>query len=320
MRLVSAKDYPAELLALISQAKQRIIIAAMLVCADDRTAPILDALEAALARGVRVYILGDVYFRVFREGNKRWQQRLTVAETERRLGLLRQKGAQVVLYGRLGLNPFKGRSHLKVTIVDDTVYSFGGVNFVGKAFENADYMLRHADRRLADKLDQLVTNAPHTHEDMTWLIDSQTTLLFDGGQPGVSVIYRTVCELAARAKRIYYVSQMVPSGELAQRILDTEYVAYFNRPQQSSKYVALSLVLDNPFGRLKNRYHRRQYLHAKFMLFELKDGTKTLVSGSHNFSERGVRYGTQEIAIRSTDEKLWEQLYDFLKTSVDSVG
>jgi len=61
-------------------------------------------------------------------------------------------------------------------------------------------------------------------------------------------------------------------------------------------------------------------LHAKFMLFELKDGTKTLVSGSHNFSERGVRYGTQEIAIRSTDEKLWEQLYDFLKTSVDSVG
>jgi hypothetical protein len=68
--------------------------------------------------------------------------------------------------------------------------------------------------------------------------------------------------------------------------------------------------------RLHNSYTRPTYLHAKFILFELRDGTKALVAGSNNFNWDGVSYGTQEIALYSTDEALWQTFYDYLSTKV----
>jgi hypothetical protein len=45
-------------------------------------------------------------------------------------------------------------------------------------------------------------------------------------------------------------------------------------------------------------------------LFELKDGSKAVLSGSHNFSWRGVAFGTKEIALYSTDPNVWRRLQD----------
>jgi hypothetical protein len=52
------------------------------------------------------------------------------------------------------------------------------------------------------------------------------------------------------------------------------------------------------------------------MLFELGSGKKVALSGSHNFSYRGVQFGTQEIALESRDEVLWEQLHNFVQKKI----
>jgi hypothetical protein len=55
------------------------------------------------------------------------------------------------------------------------------------------------------------------------------------------------------------------------------------------------------------------------MLFELNDGSKVVLSGSHNFSWRGVAFGTKEIALQSSDPALWRRLHDVVfKVAADA--
>jgi len=55
------------------------------------------------------------------------------------------------------------------------------------------------------------------------------------------------------------------------------------------------------------------YLHAKFIIFTMKDGSKTAISGSHNFAYTGVLFGTREIALETTNPQVIGQLESFYK-------
>jgi hypothetical protein len=284
--------------------------------------PVFAAISAALERGVRVSIVADVFSRsrMTRESGRSWSEhRKIVKQTNRVLKQLRQEGAHVSLFGHLGLNPFKGRCHVKITVIDDLVFSFGGINFTSGSFRSADYMLSTEHVQLADMLcalaEKIATDRPPL-ADMEIELDTKNMVLFDGGVPGKSVIYERCVELARRATHIYYVSQMVPSGSLAQVLKGVPYDAYFNRPSQSGFFLKLSLYVDGFINKVTNLYKRDRFIHAKCILFELDDGTKAIVSGSNNFSWRGIVYGTQEIALYSTDPALWQQLYEFLRTTL----
>ncbi len=315
MQLVTTAEYYPELLRAVAQARQRIVLAAMVVLADERTTPILQAIVAASKRGVKVCILHDVYSQTWFSTShvSRRERPQLVASTRAMLAQLARAGAEIIEYGTIGRNPFKGRCHIKITVVDDVAYTFGGVNFAAPHFDHTDYMFRIAQKTLADKLEAIVHNTVKTRENIEWPIDTANTLLFDGGQPKQSVIYDRACELAASAKHIYYISQMAPSGRLARLLQQTESDCYFNRPSVGSPVLTASLLIDQMRGTVKNLYKHQRYIHAKFILFELKDGSKALVSGSNNFSWRGVAYGTQEIALMSTDDGLWQQLHVFME-------
>lgn len=317
MQLVKAADYPHTLCKTIQQAQHRVVLAAMQIMADDGTEPIFMALAEALQRGIQVHIMVDVFYRALLDTSQRRRRRRVIAQTDHWFARLQQLGATVVVYGKLGLNPFKGRSHLKITVIDDAVFSFGGINCYGEAFNNIDYMLYTVSPKLADYLTQLVAEAPANPQDTSYTLDANNTILFDGGRPGQSLIYDQACILARQAKRIYYVSQMAPSGRLATLLKATSSKCYFNRPGQASFFVGLSLLLDQRRHGLANHYKGTLYLHAKCILFEMANGERTLLTGSHNFSWRGVAYGTQEVALLSTDDVLWQNIYSFLQTSVN---
>lgn len=316
--LHEAENYYQRLLKEVPKAKKRIVLAAMVVLWGERTAPIFIMLQDALKRGVKVTILLDNYTRLpaLYGLNPKSSRRERVKQTLRALEDLSRGGARVYCFGKLGIPPYKGRCHVKVTIIDDTSYSFGGVNFFDQVFEFADYMLGNHDPKVADCLEQLVERIGRNRPpllDGEVSLGSSTHILFDGGRPKYSLIYERACELSARAKKVHFFGQMVPSGQLAQLLNETDATIYTNRPEQMLPVDSLGQAFDQQRYRIENNYKGEKFIHAKFMLFELPGGRKALLSGSHNFSYRGVSFGTQEVALHSTDPKLWDSLYKFMK-------
>ena len=319
--LLGAEDYYKALLTEVPNAKKRIVIAAMVVLWGERSAPIFIMLKDAIKRGVKVTILLDNYTRLpaLYGLSPKSSRRERIKQTMHALEELSKLGAHVYCFGKIGFPPYKGRCHVKVTIIDDTSYSFGGVNFYDQAFAFTDYMFKSEQPKVADCLEQLVERIGRTHPP---LLDGEvpilkgTTILFDGGRPKRSLIYERACELAARAKRVHYLSQMTPSGQLAQLLHETNSVVYTNRPEQMLPIDSLGQAFDLQRYRIENQYKGQDFLHAKFILFELPGDKKALLSGSHNYSYRGVGFGTQEIALYSTNAELWEQLHAFLQKQV----
>jgi hypothetical protein len=320
LRLIAADEYYDVLLAGISKAKKRVLVNAMGILWGPRTEQLLPALREALERGVEVRLIGDIFSKVEAniprlhrgDGTPKWSHTLAV-NTE-----LRALGAHITYVGKIGLNPFKGRCHTKITIIDDTVFTFGGANFTSGSFSNHDYMLTATDDALAERLYKLAREIEKDQPlaDRSEAIGEGMRLLFDGGTPDSSAIYDEACNRVATARRVYYVSQMCPSGRLAKLITATENYCYFNRPSQAEPPLNMALPVDRLLSRINNHYKGKRYIHAKFILCEDKDGTKHLVSGSNNYSWRGIAYGTKEIAVGSSDPQLWQTLFDYMQREI----
>ncbi|HKU18158.1 MAG TPA: phospholipase D-like domain-containing protein [Candidatus Saccharimonadales bacterium] len=324
MRLVMGDRYYQELLTKIPRAQKRIVLAAMNVLSGPQTDRVFHLLQEAAERGVPVQVLVDNYTRLLfiHPPSADRSARLRVQHTFEALTRLEQADASVYYFGKVRvLNPFKGRCHVKITVIDDDFYSFGGVNFTDESFKHVDFMLggHHAGvaKRLAQLVERIGTIQPPLPDDDI-AVSATQHLLFDGGGPGDSIIYEQACELAAQAQRSYYVSQMVPSGQLAHLLSEAggQTTCYFNQPHQMRAPARYGQAFDQQRHRIRNSYHGQHFIHAKFMLFELPGGHKALISGSNNFSYRGIAYGTQEVALYSTDEDLWQQLFDFLQRHV----
>lgn len=322
VKFISAADYHRALLEQIPKAKKRIVIHAMVVLWQQYTEDILGLLYPALARGVEVRIVGDMYSKftanmpkfVRSDKGSRWGHTIALNSD------LQSKGAHITYVGKLGFNPYKQRCHSKITIVDDTCFTFGGVNFYGGGFTYHDYMLEVHDKDIADRLHSLVRGIETFPRmtDITEKISDEHTLLFDGGTPGSSAIYDAACDVVASANKVYFVSQMCPSGRLAKLITQKQNECYFVRPTQAEPPSNLALIVDRARYGITNRYRGKRYIHAKFILGEDEDGSKWLVSGSNNFSWRGIAYGTKEIAVLSSDPDLWQAFYDYMQREIIS--
>lgn len=323
MRFLRAADYARSLADSIPKARQRVIINAAGFLWGSKVNIFIPLLQEAVARGVEVRIVADVYSKFVartphpnrsRKDMYPWSKIVSINDG------LRQAGAHITYVGRLGLNPFSRRIHSKITIVDDRIFTFGGVNFTDDMFSNHDYMLDMRDPILADRLYRLIRgiekNRPGPMPDLDEQLGGTATLLFDGGTPGTSVIYDAACRAVSTARKVYFVSQMCPSGRLAKLLNATDSECYFIRPKQADPPANIALAFDQWRFRVKNRYSAPRYIHAKFILTEDKNGSKHIVSGSNNFSWRGVAYGTKEIAVHSTDPGLWQQFYDFLRQDI----
>ncbi len=320
MQLLTPKHYYQALEKSIPKATDHIVIHAMVVIFGGKTETLVPLLHDALARGVEVRIIGDIYSkyeaktaRLGRRGPYlNWEHNTAICEK------LVAKGASITYIGTLRLNPFKGRCHSKITIIDTAVYTFGGVNFSNAHFDYQDYMLEIKDSEFADRAYALTRDIERNTRltNIIETIDDYATLLFDGGEPKNSVIYNTACEIIANAKKVYYVSKMCPSGKIASLLSATDSECYFNTPRHEGFPDNLAIIFDQFRFNIKNQYTRLEHIHAKFILTEGKDGSRHCLTGSNNFSWRGVAFGTKEIAVHSTDPKLWDQLYAFLKQQI----
>jgi phosphatidylserine/phosphatidylglycerophosphate/cardiolipin synthase-like enzyme len=321
IHFLNVDAYIKALLASIPGAQKRVIIQSGDLRWGRHLSAFLPLLVDARHRGVEVRIIGDMYSKYLgtvphpnRGESPAWKDVVKVNTS------LREQDIPVIYIGKLGINPFKRRLHSKITIVDDRIFTFGGVNFSEGALRNRDYMLDMTDPILADRLYRLVRqiekNQPGPLPDIEEQLGGEATLLYDGGTPKQSIIYETACRLVSTAKKVYYVSQMSPSGKLAKLITNTDNECYFIRFKQTDPPDNLGLWFDQTRYRIKNLYKGETYIHAKFILTEDQNGSKHVISGSHNFSWRGVAWGTKEIAVHATDEQLWHAFYTFLLTGI----
>lgn len=324
MKLILPDQYVAEAAKAMRSATTRIYLLSMVIADHPKTHELIAELEAAAARGVEVVVMADVFtygevsggflpIRYYSHGAR---------DTNRMVRSFKHTGVKFTWVGRARLTLFNGRTHSKWCVVDDTVFSFGGVNMYNMGVENVDYMFSLTDARLADRIvaehkrlqeaERRVTNV----SSVAYEFKDDLSVLFDGGIIGQSVIYRRACELAEQATSIVFVSQYCPTGKLA-RILKKKPIAlYYNRVSQALGLNKLVIGSSQFVSGLKTLYEKDTYLHAKFIIFTMSDGTKRAISGSHNFAYTGVLLGTREVAVETADPAIIKQLEDFLQHEV----
>lgn len=323
MQLISPTEYVRQAARAMEHATSRIYLLSMVIADHQNTHQLISALENAAKRGVEVVVAADVFtygevsggflpVRYYSPGAR---------DTNRMVKILKRSGVKFSWLGRARVTVFNGRTHSKWCIVDDTIFSFGGVNMYQQGIDNIDYMFTLTDTLLANRLcdeqkrlqlaERRSTNYPsvtYEHGDMRVLID--------GGIVGQSVIYRRACELAEQATHITFVSQYCPTGKLARILKKRSTVLYFNLPHQAEGLNKIVITISQFISRLKTHYKKDAYLHAKCILFTMEDGHKVAISGSHNFAYTGVLLGTREVAIETTDSSIISQLESFIAKEV----
>lgn len=219
-------------------------------------------------------------------------------------------------------NPFSGRSHMKLGIIGNYVYT-GGCNLNPR--DHIDVMVGWEDGSSADWLynitqriiaegsvyDALAAN------DTLHKIDETTTLLIDAGIRNQSIIYQNALELIdAAVEELFMTCQYFPNGETIKRLHRAEKrgvkvkILFGNPAQHPIPFNLLHHGVKN-FERLRRpeSFFNDQLpkhgptLHAKVLISE-----KAAMVGSHNYVPAGVKWGTAEIALRSEDKNFIKNL------------
>lgn len=317
-RLLLPKAYIKDATRRIEKSKTRVSLVSLILSDDTITKPLIDALCKAAKRGVDVQVAADSFTYGELAGHlvpTRYFSKRT-RQTNSMVRRLRKHGVKFHWLGTLAQTPVSGRTHLKWVVVDNTVFSFGGVNMYQDSIKFNDYMFRFDDRPIADELvrefKQLIkANRGRFSFKSHQVASSLGTILIDGGLPLDSIIYRRAKSLAANSSSIVLVSQYAPTGGLARQIRKVPHRLYFNRISQADRINRVILSFIRIFSNINTSYTKDQYLHAKYILFYRDDAPTIALTGSHNFVRGGTIVGTREIALETSDKNIIAQLEKF---------
>lgn len=323
-KLLENSDYIVDATRVIQKAKNRVLVLSMVIADHPATHDFIEALLAAAKRGVKVSVAADVF--TYGEVNGSFLPLFYFNSGPRKANqmvkAMRRAGVKFQWLGRTRATIFNGRTHIKWTVVDDTVYSFGGVNiYQDGVLTYSDYMFKITNPDLADRMSLEhkrvldIDRGGRLHRSHQFDIDGDHVLI-DGGINGNSIIYRRACDLAASAKSIIFVSQYPPTGKLSKIFSKHHASLYFNRPELASYLNKLVINYGIKRSNLTSSYNRNRYIHAKFMIFTMPDGSKVALTGSHNFNYSGVALGTREVALESRNPDVIRQLEDFFESNI----
>lgn len=310
--MVLAADIPSRLVEDISRAKYRVHLQAMILETLHEMAPVVAEAQAALRRGIKVTLAFDRLS--FLDSS-----RADAKQLKETCSQLSEAGATIMLLGGpLWPLPVAGRSHTKVYTIDDVSYFAGGVNLYEPSFECHDFMLRNVgDDVLLSDLNELTKRQPSDSGDWQMIVDESSKILVDGGRREKSLILDEATEISKGAKQAWYVSQFSPGRQLERQLLRLPHdnlKAWFNTVASSEMRDKPAALIDKFLSKLSNQYKGVRRIHAKFIVVQKADGSYAAITGSHNFSDWGVRFGTKEAALYTTDQLLCKQLIAFAES------
>jgi len=323
LTLLTSREYIQDLTLSVTRAKNRINIMSLILTSDSATRPLIKALVGASKRGVKISVAVDsfTYSELGGFFSPLKHIKIKSRATSAMVKQLRRAGIEFTWLGAsFKFNPFAGLTHLKWSIVDNIAYGFGGTNLYKDGIESVDYMFKSHSPQLADQITRqhqaIITNdTPHTYPG--YISKSEYgTIYIDSGQRHKSIIYDRLMKLTKQAVRIRVVTQYCPSGPLARRLRQRKAEVYFNQARNTSFPTNMLIGYTERYTGLRSLYKHEAYLHAKFMLFDLADGQKIAVTGSHNFAHSGVVFGTREVALETSHPDIYTQLETFLSDHV----
>ena len=322
-QLLRPLEYITDATRHVKNATTRVSFLSMIIADDASTNEFIEALCEAATRGIRVEVAADIFTYgelggFFIPSRYRTRQSRNTTSLVKRL---KKCGVKFTWLGRSKATIFSGRTHIKWCVIDNIVYTFGGVNLYEKGASHQDYMLKITDKKLADRLvleykrlkradsrDRPYRSISFDHE--------LGTILIDGGFFGDSIIYRRACKLAAEASSVVFVSQYGPTGKLSKLLSRTSHTLYFNPPELTNSLNRLVIKIGMLFSGHTSSYKKSHYIHAKFILFTMPNGRVVALTGSHNFVHGGVILGTREIALETENPTVIKALQDFLAESI----
>lgn len=319
--LIPAEQYINRLVDSINAAEKRVVMISLIFVEDETTRPIVEALIEAAERGVDVEICADFSTYSYKGGHGKPQTIFSpnVQELNRLAKKLRRHKIHFHWLTKNGWFMFSGRTHSKWAVADNCVLSFGGINIYEDAVSHADYMIQINDPALADYLCEEQNRIERTdqrgHAYRSHSFSHELgEVLIDGGLPFDSVIYRSAATLVKNAASVIFVSQYCPTGKLARYIKKSHNShVYFNDSSDESIDILTRILIktSQKVTHLDNDYQRSRYIHAKFIIATMPDGSQKAITGSHNFSYAGVAFGTKEIALLTSDKTIIKNLSAF---------
>lgn len=322
-KLLLPRDYIRDATRHIKKAKTRVSFISMVLSNDESTTRLVEALADASRRDVQVDVAADMFTYTELSGmfipSHYYSKRVRGASNVSKI--LHDAGAHFHWLGRISTTTYTGRTHAKWCVVDDTVYSFGGVNPYGAGVANTDYMFKVEDPELATRLidehRKFVREDKGRFASRSRSFDIESGIVrIDSGLYGDSVIYRRACTLAHQAASITLVSQYCPTGKLSKILKRKDARLYFNDGRGTSINNKIIIRIGMLLSGQRSLYARANYLHAKFILFTMPDGSKAALTGSHNFVHSSGLLGTREIALETRDPGIIAQLEDFFAAYV----
>ncbi len=312
---------------------------------------ILNSLVVAAARGVDARVVMDQFSEVMindrigyipKHGQEKTRQKITAQADADMFGAFRKNGGEITVTNPTTLGrffPFTGRNHMKIFIADHVAW-FGGVNVASDHFQKADFMVKFYDPRIVGQLAEVFQEVNKSRPDADYKaqINDRYAVLVDKGDRGKSIILEETVRMIGKAEdHIRYVSQLPPSGIILDSLI-----------KQAREGVNVDVLLPSienldsnsvPFGFLMKRSYNkflqkvsgisnvRAYhfndnegkVHAKMLTV---DG-RVALWGSHNLDEAGVKVGTQEVSMTTTDTDLIQGLntwYDNAKVGMYDLG
>ncbi|MDO4271759.1 MAG: phospholipase D-like domain-containing protein [Candidatus Saccharibacteria bacterium] len=317
-------DYIAMATELINKAQRRVYLVCLNINRCPETTEFINAILSAAQRGVDVHVGADLLTFIC-DHNTHVASRVVGPEMLRTSKLRAdfiQAGAEFHWLGVQRVPYLLGRTHSKWTIIDDDIFAFGGVNLSHSGIaERADYMFHLTNAKLADRLvkEQLLIETPDPQRRIADvnIHTKYGTVLLDSGRFGRSGIYRHALKLAKEAESLLVVSQYCPTGKLGRIIRNKDSRVYFN-PKGSANDIANNFMIGSKktTSSQENLYTRDRYIHSKFIIATMPNGSKKAITGSHNYAAISGRAGTREVAIETTDPNIIRQLEDFFTNEI----
>lgn len=222
------------------------------------------------------------------------------------------------------LFPFTGRSHLKISYVvkedrTQTAYIHSSNHNDGISAEVAVKFTGHHAEKIIEEYDKIIDTPPN--EDYSKQLTDDLWIFVDSGQPGKSIILDKAVSLAEEAQTsIHACSQLPPSGEFAKVLSEANRIGKFVEAISTRRHTERPVYSDNNMMYLVSAAARLssftkgysfplnldpfRNVHVKLLLIDVFTENPQAFFGSHNYADSGVKAGTREVQLLSTDRKI----------------
>lgn len=303
---------------------------------------LMTSLASAAKRGANVTFIVDAFALTYPDGlvpGPLWYKKSIANPHGKSFDLkykllqnIEKNGGKIIITNRPKRRfsvPVTGRSHIKFAVLGNDVF-VGGCNLTNP--DEIDAMiLRPNDIKLAKTIKQIISKVENAKQnnvltalgskDLQITLDSKTTLIIDTGKKGQSTIADSALNLIATAKRnIYITLQYPPYGMLLSTLLNASkrkvaLTILSNKPANFA-YVNRLLNMANFAAFKRSGIHYIQPKTSRFVHAKILVVGSTSIVGSHNFVNAGVRFGTAEIALLSTDPTVATELQKHIQSQL----